>query len=66
MLRRLDLGGVAEFAERNSKKLFFQKIPKKDSQKMGTFVFLSVSGDGQMNAKQDWYLAKFFGKCCSL
>ncbi len=25
---------------------------------MGTFVFLSVWGDSQMNAKQAWYLCK--------
>ncbi len=33
---------------------------------MGTSVFLSVCDDGQMNAKQAWYYAKFFGKCYSL
>ncbi len=32
---------------RNSKKYF---------QKMDSFVFLCVCGDGQMNAKQAWYV----------
>ncbi len=46
------------------REFFFSKNSQKRFPKDGCFRFpISVCGDGQMNAKQVWYYAKFFGKC---